>query len=167
MKKLITLLILSLIFSTEGFAKEYMCVQEKQKDNKISINVKPFFGLMKSYSNIEIDNIPKEISEISDSVSYYKWAEVFFIPKQEIFKTLIFEFSYEGYVTESNLKYDPNVPLVDVPGLITKFKPDRLILKMSERKSPIWDEDMFYKPDKQINFEVCIKKPNFIERLID
>jgi len=149
----------------EGISKKYMCVQEGNKDNKILINVKPWFGLKKSYSNIEIENLPKDLSKMGDDAFDHEWAEVFFIPEQKVYKTLFFKFIEEGYVTESNPYYDPNVPLVDVPQVITKFKPDRLILRMSEKKSPLWDIDMFDNPDKQIDFEVCIKKPRPIDKL--
>ena len=60
MKKFLGIVFLSLLFSSISSAKEYVCVQEAKKENKIFINVKPMFGLKKSYSNIEIQNLPKE-----------------------------------------------------------------------------------------------------------
>ena len=41
---------------------------------------------------------------------------------------------------------------------MTDYKPDRLVLYMNKRDTPLWDKDMFDNPDKKIIFEACIKK---------
>ncbi len=160
MKKFLGIVFLSLLFSSISSAKEYVCVQEAKKENKIFINVKPMFGLKKSYSNIEIQNLPKEHEKMGDlNDKPFRWAEIFYIPDQKIFNTLFFEFHEEGYVTEKNPKFDPERPY------LTKYKPDRLVLYMNKRGSILWDQEMFNNPDKKIVFEACIKKPNFLDKI--
>ena len=151
MKKLLGIVVLGLLFYSSVSAKEYVCIQEAKKENKIFINVKPMFGLKDSYSNVEIEKIPKKYEKIGDlSDEPFRWAEIFFDPEKKIFNTLIFSFYKEGYVTESN----PLKP----QELITDYKPDRLVLYMNKRDTPFWDIDMFDNPDKKIIFDVCIKK---------
>ena len=153
MKKLLGIVVLGLFFYSYVSAKEYVCIQEAKKENKIFINVKPMFGLKDSYSNVEIDEIPKKYEKIGDYPDgSFRWAEVFLDLEKKIYNTLFFAFYEEGYVTEKNPKLDPERPY------ITKYKPDRLVLYMNKRGSLLWDKDMFDNPDKKIIFDVCIKK---------
>ena len=151
MKKLLLIIVLGLSFCSLVSAKEFVCFQEKKKENTILINVKPMFGLKDSYSNIEIENIPKRYEKIGDFPdNSFRWAEVFFDPEKKIYNILFFAFYEEGYVTKSN----PLKP----QELMTDYKPDRLVLYMNKRDTPLWDIDMFDNPDKKIIFEACIKK---------
>ena len=151
MKKLLGIIVLGLIFFSPVSAKEYSCFQEGNRKNQIEINVKPLFGLKKSYSNIEIENLPKELVKTGDiSAEPFKWVEVFFLPDEKIYNTLIFEFYKDGVVTEKN-------PLKPYE-LITNYKPERLVLKMNKRNTPLWDMDMYASPDKEIYFDVCNPK---------
>tara|TARA_B110000305_G_C19213137_1_gene526868 strand:+ start:339 stop:794 length:456 start_codon:yes stop_codon:yes gene_type:complete len=151
MKKLLGTVLLVLLFCSSVSAKEYSCFQEGNRKNKIEINVKPLFGLKKSYSNIEIENLPKELVKTGDiSAEPFKWAEVLFSPDEKLYNTLIFEFYKEGVVTETN-------PLKPYE-LSTSYKSERLVLKMNKRKTPLWDMNMYANPDKEIYFDVCNPK---------
>ena len=151
MKKLLSIIVLGLSFCSLVSAKEFVCFQEKKKENTILINVKPMFGLKKSFSNIENKNESKILFKMGDlSGEPFQWAESFFVPDQNVFSTLFFSFYKEGVVTETN----PLKPWE----LITNYKSDRLKLRISKRKIRDWDMEMFNNPDKEIYFDVCTPK---------
>ena len=151
MKKLLSIIVLGLSFCSLVSAKEFVCFQEKKKENTILINVKPMFGLKKSFSNIENKNESKILFKMGDlSGEPFQWAESFFVPDQNVFSTLFFSFYKEGVVTETN----PLKPWES----ITNYKSDRLKLRISKRKIRDWGMEMFNNPDKEIYFDVCIPK---------
>ena len=139
MKKLLLIIVLSLLLSVNGYSEEFICREQGNNDYKVTINIKPLFGIRKSYSDIEIKNdainknIPKEIIEVKDSFNPYIWTETFFNSNKNIYKTLLFEFYEENPV--NNLK-----------------------IKINNRNSPLFDNAMHKNPDKEIYFDVCILK---------
>ena len=153
MKKLLLIIVLGLSFCSLVSAKEFVCFQEKKKENTILINVKPMFGLKKSFSNIENKNETKILFKMGDlSGEPFQWAESFFVPDQNVFSTLFFSFYKEGVVSVKNPKLDPYKPY------ILDYKSDRLKLRISKRKIRDWDMEMFNNPDKEIYFDVCTPK---------
>ena len=71
-------MVLGLFFYSSVSAKEYVCIQEAKKENKILINVKPMLGLKKSFSNIETENETKMLIKMGDSSDEpFQWAETF------------------------------------------------------------------------------------------
>ena len=140
MKKLfLSILVICSLLGGNAYADEFICREQRNNDYKVTINIKPLFGIRKSYSDIEIKNdainknIPKEIIEVKDSFNPYIWTETFFNSNKNIYKTLLFEFYEENPV--NNLK-----------------------IKINNRNSPLFDNAMHKNPDKEIYFDVCILK---------
>ena len=153
MKKLLGIVVLGLFFYSSVSAKEYVCIQEAKKENKILINVKPMLGLKKSFSNIETENETKMLIKMGDSSDKpFQWAETFFVSDQNVYSTLFFSFYKEGVYMIKNPKLDPYKPYLN------DYKTNHLKLRINKRKTLEWDMEMFDNPDKEILFDVCIEK---------
>lgn len=140
MKKLfLSILVICSLLSGNVYAEKFICSEQGNNDYKVTINIKPLFGMKKSYSDIQIKNdatnknIPKEIIEIKDSFNPHIWTETFFNSNKNIYKTLIFEFYEKNPVNNLNIK-------------------------INNRNSPLFDNAMHKNPDKEIYFNVCIPK---------
>ena len=139
MKKLLGIVVLGFLLSGNAYAEKFICSEKGNNDYKVTINIKPLFGMKKSYSDIQIKNdatnknIPKEIIEVKDSFNPHIWTETFFNSNKNIYKTLIFEFYEKNPVNNLNIK-------------------------INNRNSPLFDNAMHKNPDKEIYFNVCIPK---------
>ena len=139
MKKLFGIIVLVLLLSGNAYAEKFICSEQGNNDYKVTINIKPLFGMKKSYSDIQIKNdatnknISKEIIEVKDSFNPHIWTETFFNSNKNIYKTLIFEFYEKNLVNNLNIK-------------------------INNRNSPLFDNAMHKNPDKEIYFNVCIPK---------
>ena len=139
MKKFLGIVVLGFLLSGNAYAEKFICSEKGNNDYKVTINIKPLFGMKKSYSDIQIKNdatnknIPKEIIEVKDSFNPHIWTETFFNSNKNIYKTLIFEFYEKNPVNNLNIK-------------------------INNRNSPLFDNAMHKNPDKEIYFNVCIPK---------